>query len=100
LKGQYDRSANVTLYRPADRFIIERLTHDCLDVRFLRQKRFFDNGWVALGATLKWPRIARLRIARYPILLDTRGRSDPQNIHVSWTGVHLGGERPWMYCPH
>ena len=35
-----------------------------------------------------------------PIVLDIRGRSDPQQIRVSWTQVHLGGERPWMHCPH
>jgi hypothetical protein len=29
-----------------------------------------------------------------------RGRSIPQRIRVSWTKVYLGGERPWMHCPH
>jgi hypothetical protein len=49
---------------------------------------------------LKWPRIARLRVARYLIVLDIRGRSNPQRVRISWTRVHLGGERPWMHCPH
>jgi len=89
----------VTRNRTSTRFTIERLAHDCLDVRFLRRKSFFDGGWVTLGASLKWPRIARMRIARYRLILDLRGQSTPPNIRVSWTKVHLGGERPWMHCP-
>jgi hypothetical protein len=84
----------------SSRVTIERWTRDCLDVRFLRTKGFFDDGWVTIGASLMWPRIARLRIARYLIVLDIRGRSVPQLIRVSWTRMHLGGERPWMHCPH
>jgi hypothetical protein len=57
-------------------------------------------GWVTLGASLKWPHIVRMRSARYRLILDLRGHSTPQNIRVSWTRVHLGGERPWMHCPH
>jgi hypothetical protein len=82
------------------RMTIEALWGDRLDVRDLRRRGFLDGGWVEIGATLWWPRIARLRIARYAILLDLRGRSIPQRIRVSWTKVHLGGERPWMHCPH
>jgi hypothetical protein len=82
------------------RSTIETWTRDCLDVRFLKRRNFIDDGWVTIGGTLMWPRIARLRIARYLIVLDIRGRSDPQRIRVSWTRMHLGGERPWMHCPH
>jgi hypothetical protein len=92
--------ANVTQNRRAGQLTIERLTHDCLDVRFLRRKGFFYDGWVTVGATLKWPRVARMRIARYLLILDLRGHTVPQNIRVTWTKVHLGGERPWMHCPH
>ena len=94
-----NRQATVTRNQP-DRLTIEKLAHDCLDVRALRRKGFFDDGWVTIGPSLKWPRIARLRIARYLILLDIRGRSDLQRIRVSWTNVHLGGNRPWMHCPY
>jgi hypothetical protein len=83
-----------------ERFTIEKLTHDCLDIRFLRRQGFFGDDWVTIGATLKWPRIAQMRIARYLIILDNRGPSDPQPVRISWTRVHLGGERPWMHCPH
>jgi len=84
----------------SDRSTIERWAFDCLDVGFLRRGGFLDGGWVTIGGTLKWPRVARLRTARYLIVLDIQGRSDSQHIRVSWTRVHLGGERPWMHCPH
>jgi hypothetical protein len=48
-----------------ERSTIERWTRDCLDVVFLRRAGFLDGGWVTIGGTLKWPRVARLRIARY-----------------------------------
>ena len=90
----------MTRNHQADRLTIEKWTRDCLDVRFLRQRKFLDDDWVTIEGTFKWPRIARLRIARYLVVLDIRGRSNPQHIRVSWTPVHLGGERPWMHCPH
>jgi Transposase domain (DUF772) len=77
--------ANVTRNGRADRLTIEKLAHDCLDVRFLNRKGYLDGSWVTIGATLMWPRIARLRIARYLIILDIRDRSVPQQIRVSWT---------------
>jgi hypothetical protein len=69
-------------------------------VRFLRRKGFFDDGLATLGPSLKWPAIALMRIARYSLTLDLRGHSVPQRVRVSWTKVHLGGERPWLHCPH
>jgi hypothetical protein len=90
----------VTRNNQADRYTIEKLAHDCLDIRFLRRNGFFGDGWVTVGATMKWPHIAQMRIARYRLILDLRGHSVPQQICVSWTRVHLGGERPWMHCPH
>jgi hypothetical protein len=95
-----NRQANVTCNRQGDRLTVEKLFHDCLDVRFLRRKGFFDDGLVTLGPSLKWPQIARMRIARYRITLDLRGHSVPRHIRVSWTKMHLGGERPWLHCPH
>ena len=61
------------------RFTIERWTRDCLDVGFLRRKGLLDGGWVTIVA-VKWPRVGRLRIARYLIVLDIVGRSDPQDV--------------------
>jgi hypothetical protein len=90
----------VTRNNRTERFTIEKWTHDCLDVRFLRREGFFGAGWVTVGASLKWPRIAQMRIARYRLTLDLRGHTVPQQIRISWTQVHLGGERPWMHCPH
>jgi hypothetical protein len=90
----------VTRNSRAGQLTIERLTHDCLDVRFLRREGFFADGGVTVGATLKWPSIARMRIARYRLILDLRGHTVPQQIRVAWTRVYLGGERPWMHCPH
>jgi hypothetical protein len=90
----------VTRKNQTNRFTIENLTHDCLDVRFLRRQAFFGEGWIAVGGSVKWPRIAQMRIARYRLILDLRGHTVPQQIRISWTRVHLGGERPWMHCPH
>jgi hypothetical protein len=92
--------ASITRNRRANQLTIEKWTRDCLDVGFLKREGLLDGSWVTIGGTLKWPRIARLRIARYLIVLDIRGRSVPQLIRVSWTRMHLGGERPWMHCPH
>jgi hypothetical protein len=52
----------VTRHRKARQVTIEKLTHDCLDVRFLRRKGFFADGGVTVGATLKWPSIARNQV--------------------------------------
>jgi hypothetical protein len=89
----------MTRNRRGARLTIEKLARDCLDVRFLRREGFFDDGWVTLGPSLKWPHIARMRIARYLLTLDLWGHSVPQHVRVSWTRVHLGGERPWLHCP-
>ena len=83
-----------------DRLTIERLARDCLDVSFLKRHGFLEGSWVTIGPSLRWPRIARMRIARYLLILDLQGHSVPQNIHVSWTKVHFGGHRPWMHCPY
>lgn len=86
--------------RRVNRLTIESWTRDCLDVRFLKRKGFLDGSWVTVGPSLRWPHIARMRIARYLITLDLRGHSFPQLVRVSWTKVRLGGERSWMHCPH
>ena len=81
-------------------FTVEKLAHDCLDVRELRRKGLFGGDWVSFRPMLRWPAIALVRVVRYAILLDLRGHTLPQRIRVSWTRVHFCGERPWMHCPH
>jgi hypothetical protein len=89
----------VTRHEKSSAFTIEKLASDCLDVRELRRKGLLGGDWVTFRPMLRWPMIAQLRVARYAILLELRGRP-PQRIRVSWTRPHLGGERPWMHCPH
>lgn len=82
------------------RFTLERLGTDCLDVRELRRAGIFKDRWVALPmVSLQWPRIARMRAARYLIQLELRNQVVPQQIRVSWTRCHYGGARPWLHCP-
>jgi hypothetical protein len=90
----------VTRHEKLTAFTIEKLAHDCLDVRELRRKGLFSGDWVSFRPMLRWPAIALVRVVRYAIVLDLRGHTLPQRIPVSWTKVHLGGERPWMHCPH
>jgi hypothetical protein len=90
----------VTRHEKSTAFTIEKLANDCLDVRELRRRGLFGGDWVAFRPMLRWPKIAQIRAARYTALLDLRGHTIPQRIRVSWTNVHLGGERPWMHCPH
>jgi hypothetical protein len=82
------------------RMPIERLAADCLDVRDLQRRRVFDENWVRYSAGLRWPKIVTMTVARYLVRLELRGQGVPQNIRVSWTKVHFGGERPWFHCPH
>lgn len=82
------------------RMTIEALWADHLDVREVQRKRMFDENWITYSNRFKWPRIVGLTMARYRVRLDLYGHSLPQNIRVSWTRAHLGGERPWFHCPH
>ena len=91
----------MTRNRRGNRLPIERWTRDCLDVRFLKREGFLDGSWVAIGPSLRWPRIAHMRIARYLLILDLQGsHSVPQHIRASWTRLHFGGDRPRLHCPH
>jgi hypothetical protein len=89
----------VTRLNKSPAFTIEKLASDCLDVRELRRMGLFSADWVSFRPILRWPSIALVRVARYVIRLELRDRP-PQRIRVSWTRPHLGGERPWMHCPH
>jgi hypothetical protein len=90
---------NVTRNARRKRMTIEALWADCLDVRELQRRRMFDENWVRYSAGLRCPKIAALTVARYVILLELRGQGVPRRIRISWTKVHVGGERPWFHCP-
>jgi hypothetical protein len=81
-------------------FTIEKLAHDCLDVRTLQRKGLFGHDWVIFRPMLGWRSIAQMDVVRYAILLDLRGHTLPQRIRISWEALHFGGERPWMHCAH
>ena len=91
----------VTRHEKSKAFTIEKLAHDCLDVRDLRRKGILGSlDWITFRPMLGWRTIAQMRVARFAIMLDLRGHTIPQRIRVSWTRLHFGGERPWMHCPH
>ena len=83
-----------------NRLTVEELAKDRLDVRELYRARLLTGDWITLRPSLRWPRIATMRLARYRILLELRNQSVPQGIRVSWTRCHFGGFRPWLHCPH
>jgi hypothetical protein len=83
-----------------ERLTVERLGRDALDVRELQRAGLLSDDWVTLRPSLRWPRIATMRLARYRILLELTNQSVPQGIRVSWTRCHFGGFRPWLHCPH
>ena len=51
---------------------------DSLDVRGMRHRGLFGDGWITFHRVLGWHSIAQMRVARYAILLDLRGRVVPQ----------------------
>ena len=83
-----------------ERLTVERLGRDALDVRELNRAGLLAGDWITLRPSLRWPRIATMRLGRYRILLELRNQSVPQSIQVSWTRCHFGGLRPWLHCPH
>jgi hypothetical protein len=86
---------------PYEPLTVEKLAVDCLDVRELQRARVFRDHWVTPPwAVFRWPRIERMRIAKYLIQLKFRNQVTPQQIRVSWTPCYYGGARPWLHCPH
>jgi hypothetical protein len=83
-----------------NRLTVEKLAKDTLDVRELNRAGLLIGDWITLRPSLRWPRIATMRVARYRILLELRNQSVPQGIRVSWTRCHYGGVRPWLHCPY
>jgi hypothetical protein len=90
----------VTRNKRPNRLTIEKFASDSLDVRELRRRRILGDEWVKIGPSLRWLRIACMRVARYRIIIQLWKQATPQNIPVSWTKCHLGGLRPWMHCPY
>jgi hypothetical protein len=91
---------NVTRRARGKRMTIEALWADCLDVRELQRRRMFDENWITYSNRFRWRKIVGLTVARYLVRLELYGHRVPQNVRVSWTRPHLGGERPWFHCPH
>jgi hypothetical protein len=90
----------VTRNKRPNRLTIEKFASNSLDVRELRRRRILGDAWVEIGPSLRWLRIACMRVARYRIIIQLWKQATPQNIRVSWTKCHLGGLRPWMHCPY
>ena len=83
-----------------DRFTVEELAADCLDVRELHRAGLLKEHSVTLRPLLRWPKIATLRTDRFVIQVNLQNQVVPQYIHLSWTPCHFGSYRPWMLCPH
>ena len=64
------QAANVTRNSRDAQFTIERLAHDCLDIRELRRRGFLTDRRVEIGPSIRWPKIARMTIERYRMQLN------------------------------
>jgi hypothetical protein len=51
------------------------VARDALDVRELNRAGLLTGDWITLLPSLRWPRIATMRLARYRILLELRKQS-------------------------
>ncbi len=83
-----------------NRLTVEKLSVDSLDIRELQQGGLLGDTWVTLRPSLRWPRVAQMRIARYLIQLQLRNQAVHHQIRVSWTQCNYGGARPWLHCPY
>jgi hypothetical protein len=90
----------VTRNNANSRLSVEVLAQDCIAVRDLCKIGALAGGWVEIRAGIRWPTIRRMMVARYRILIELHNQTLPQQIRISWTPCHLGGERPWIHCPH
>ena len=72
----------------------------CAIFRRLQRAGILGDSWVTLRPSLLWPRIERMRAARYLIQLELRNQAIHQQIRVSWTRCNYGGARPWLHCPY
>ena len=64
----------MTRHKKSPAFTIEKLGHDCLDVRELRRKGVLGSpDWTLFRPGLGWPNIVQIRAARFANLLDLPG---------------------------
>ena len=82
-----------------ERLTVEKLGADCIDVRMLNRARPFAGEAQRVRFGLRWPRLSAMFAYRYRLELRFGGDAYPQNVRVSWTQCHLGGEQPWFHCP-
>jgi hypothetical protein len=91
----------VTRNKQRKRLTVEQLAVDYLDVRELHRANKFQDHWVTYRVyAFRWPKISKMRVGRYLIVLELCDRTVPQNIRVSWTACRFGGARPWFHCPY
>ena len=68
-------------------------------MRELNRAGLLEGEWVTLQPSLRCPGTT-VRLARHRIIVELRNQAAPQNISVSWTRCHFGGDRPWLHCPY
>jgi hypothetical protein len=83
-----------------ERLTVEKLACECLDIRELHRRGYLTRRFVPRFAEFMGPGIERIEIDRYLIHIELINQVTPQNIQVTWTPCHFGGERPWFHCPH
>jgi hypothetical protein len=81
------------------RLTVEKLGEDSIDVRELQRFGILDGPWVTLRPLARWPGIAKMRAAKYRVLIELIHQVVPQQVRVTWTRCHYGGTRPWLHCP-
>jgi hypothetical protein len=84
----------------SNKLTVERLSVDRLDIRELEKYGLLCDDRRVLKSHFRWPKIGRIIGNRYWLELEFPDRTTAQQIRVSWTPVHLGGQRPWMHCPY
>ena len=80
-----------------NKFTMERLNEDCLDVREFHRRGLLRDREVVIKPFLRWPRVVQIHVSRYRILVEQIGQF-LQQIPLSWTRCHFGGFRPWFKC--
>ena len=81
-------------------FTVEQMADDCIDVHEINRANMLCNHWVTAPFSFRRPKIAKMHVARYRIILYLLNLTTPQQIPVSWTKCRYGGARPWLHCPH
>jgi len=84
---------------PCERLTVEKLGSDCIDICPLNHARLFVGEARRVRFGLQWPHLSGMIAYRYRLELQFGCETPSQNVRVSWTPCHLGGERPWFHCP-